>query len=82
MEAVAPNILDAKLTAEMETKLDTIANGKVKRLDVLRPFLDEVVYKTMAKAGLSFDEDGKTKKGGVKSISPEETKKIEEVNAG
>ena len=51
LEKYFPNIVDAKYTAEMETKLDTISEGNNSSLDILNSFYNEFMeqYSGVAK---------------------------------
>ena len=57
LEKYFPNIVDAKYTAEMETKLDTISEGNNSSLSILSNFYDEFMDQFLKVAKAMYDDD-------------------------
>lgn len=62
-----PNIMDYKFTADMEEKLDEIAEGNIKYGKIMKEFYDEFkpVVETLKKEGRSYQKDLKIKLIGI-----------------
>lgn len=79
LRVLAPDIVDLKFTADMENKLDMISSGKSKRMDVIKPLIQDVVFKSMTKAGIGFDSKWEKVKTWPVRISPSEKETMDKL---
>lgn len=79
LRVLAPHIMDLDFTAEMEEKLDIIASGKKERKAVVEEFVNEVVYTSMAKAGIRFNEKGERETFSTPKLTAKEKAEIEKI---